>query len=62
MRGAYIKRHDLAVKLLHKSISKGNMGGCYTIMDAGQEQELPESVQGKRLPFTLRPPTIALDT
>jgi ribonuclease HI len=62
MKGAYIKRHDLAVKLIQKSISKGSMGGCYTIMDAGQEQELPESVQGKRLPFTLKPPTVALDT
>ena len=61
MRAAYIKRHDLAVKLIQKSISKGQLGGAYTIMDAGKATDLPDSVQCKRLPESLRPTTIPLE-
>ena len=61
MRAAYIKRHDHAVKLIQKSISKGQLGGAYTVMDAGKATDLPDSVQSKRLPESLRPATIALE-
>jgi hypothetical protein len=56
----YIKRHDTAVKLIHKAISKGDLGSRRMIMDAGKEEDLPRGVLGKRLPAWLRPPTVPL--
>jgi len=55
LKALYIRRHDDAVKIIHKSISKGSKGGCYTIMDAGRAADLPEEVAGKRLPSWLLP-------
>ena len=60
MKKAYIKRHDLAVKLIQRAISKGGMGGCLQVMDAGKLEELPPTVWGKRLPPTLCPPSCPL--
>ena len=45
-----ISRHDEAVKIIHSAISKGCLQGSYTIMDAGSAADLPEGVNGKRLP------------
>ena len=44
---AYIKRHDLAVKLIQRAILKGGMGRCLFVMDAGKLEELPPTVWGK---------------
>ena len=57
MTGAYINRHDEAVKILQRAISKGSMGNCTTFMDAGAAADLPADVQSKRLPDWLRPDT-----
>ena len=46
-------RHDQAVKIIHKAISKNALAGRFTIMDAGAEADLPEGVAGKRLPAWL---------
>jgi ribonuclease HI len=58
MKGAYIKRHDQAVKIVQRSITKGGLGGTYMIMDAGKLEDLPDSVQRKTLPDELRPSEI----
>jgi hypothetical protein len=55
MKGAYIKRHDQAVKIVQRSITKGGLGGTYMIMDAGKLEDLPDTVQRKTLPEELRP-------
>ena len=55
MRAGYIKRHDQAVKLIQKAVTKGSQGNCYMIMDAGKAEDLPTTVQAKRLPAELRP-------
>jgi hypothetical protein len=55
MKGAYIKRHDQAVKIVQRSITKGGLGGTYMVMDAGKQEDLPDSVQRKTLPEELRP-------
>jgi ribonuclease HI len=62
MKGAYIKRHDQAVKIIQQCISKGGLGGTYMIMDAGKLADLPETVQRKTLPEELRPQTITAET
>jgi hypothetical protein len=61
MKGAYIKRHDQAVKLIQRSITKGGLGGSYMIMDAGKAEDLPNSVQQKTLPDELRPTEVQLE-
>jgi hypothetical protein len=60
MKGAYIKRHDQAVKIVQRSITKGGLGGTYMIMDAGKLEDLPSSVQQKTLPAELRPSDIPI--
>jgi ribonuclease HI len=55
-----IARHDKSVKLIQKTISSSNLGGYYTIMDAGKASDLPEEVHGKRLPDWLFPSTASL--
>ena len=37
------------------------MGGCYTVMDAGKAQDLPDTVHQKRLPLTLKPQDIPME-
>jgi ribonuclease HI len=56
-RGITILRHDQAVAMIQKTISTSSMGGYFTIMDAGAASDLPEDVQGKRLPAWLFPST-----
>eukprot|EP00798_Chlamydomonas_sp_ICE-L_P025608 gene25608-biopygen20096 len=60
-KGMYIKRHDAAVHLLHKAISKGALGSRRVIMDAGRLEDLPRGVLGKTLPDWLRPPSISAE-
>jgi len=50
-----ISRHDQAVKLIQKAIRLSPLGGFYTIMDAGKAKDLPDDVEGKRLPSWLFP-------
>ena len=50
-----IARHDGAVRMLQTAISKGNMAGAFTVMDAGTQASLPDGVHGKRLPAWLLP-------
>jgi hypothetical protein len=49
MQAAYILRHDQAVKMIVKALSKGSKGNCLTIMDAGTTEENPDYANGKRL-------------
>ena len=58
MTGAYINRHDKAVKIIQNSIAKGDLGNCTTFMDAGAQADLPAEVQAKRLPDWLRPAAV----
>jgi len=54
-KGHYIARHDKAVQLIGKGVSKGSLGGHKLVMDAGAEAKLPPGVS-KQLPQQLRPP------
>jgi len=56
-RGITILRHDQAVGMIQKTISTSSLGGFYTVMDAGAASNLPDDVQGKRLPAWLFPST-----
>ena len=58
MKGFYINRHNRAVCLIQKAISKAAQGNNYMVMDAGKQDELPETVSMQRMPDTLRPPHI----
>jgi ribonuclease HI len=49
-QGIRTARHDQAVKIIQRAISKGALQGRFTIMDAGAAEDLPEDVAGKRLP------------
>ena len=62
MKASYIKRHDIAVKIIQRSVAKGGLGGTYMIMDAGRATDLPASVRQKHLPESLRPPSIPAQT
>ena len=62
MKASYIKRHDIAVKIIQRSVAKGGLGGTYMIMDAGKATDLPASVRQKHLPESLRPPSIPAQT
>ena len=60
MKGAYISRHDKAVKILHSVLTKKSaLGGFFSILDAGKAADLPTEAAGKRLPAWLKPPTTA---
>ena len=50
MRALYVTRHDAAVKLVQRAVSKGEKGGFFTVMDAGRAADLPDTVTSKRLP------------
>ena len=51
-----IERHNAAVRMVHDTITRNSkQGGCYTIMDACPANNLPEGVQGTRLPPWLLP-------
>jgi hypothetical protein len=58
-KGLYIKRHDEAVRLIHKTVSKGAFGSHSMVMDAGKTEDLPRGVIGKKLPPWLRPSSIS---
>jgi hypothetical protein len=49
-QGIRTARHDQAVKIIQRAISKGALQGRFTIMDAGAAEDLPQDVAGKRLP------------
>ena len=49
-QGLRTARHDQAVKIIQRAISKSALKGQFTIMDAGAAADLPEGVAGKRLP------------
>jgi len=55
MRGHYISRHNQAVKLIHKAVQQGGIGGCFSIVDATRQDDLPEGVESTRLPEWLLP-------
>ena len=51
-----IERHNAAVRMVQDTITcSSRHGGCYTIMDACPANNLPEGVQGTRLPSWLLP-------
>jgi hypothetical protein len=54
----YISRHNAAVRLIQRAISKGSRGQSHCIMDAGKESDLPATAQGTRLPDRLCPPGV----
>ena len=49
-----IKRHNTAVQLLHKATQASELGGCYTLMDAGH---LPGELVHTRIPKWMLPDT-----
>ncbi len=62
MKALYISRHNAAVRIIHKALSKGKHGGHYTIMDAGTADHMQElSTQGNRLPAWLLPRDVLTD-
>jgi ribonuclease HI len=54
-KAMYIDRHNKAVRMIQAGVQKGGLGGFYTIMDACQANDLPEGVQGTRLPDWILP-------
>jgi hypothetical protein len=58
MKAFYINRHNRAVCIIQKAVSKEAKGNNYMIMDAGKQDELPDTVRTQRMPDTLRPPHI----
>ena len=54
MKTLTISRHNSAVQLLYKAIQASELGGCYTVMDAGH---LPGELMHTRLPGWLLPDT-----
>jgi ribonuclease HI len=56
MKGFYINRHNRAVNIIQTAVSKGALGSSYMIMDAGKQDELPDTVHMQRMPDSLRPP------
>jgi ribonuclease HI len=57
MHAMYIKRHNTAVCHIARHLSKGRHGGCYMIMDATSQINLPDYVANSRLPQWLLPNT-----
>ena len=47
MHALYVKRHDEAVGIINKAITKGRYGNCFKLMDAGKRGALPGDVAGK---------------
>jgi hypothetical protein len=58
IKAFYINRHNRAVCIIQKTVSKEANGNNYMIMDAGKQDELPDAVRMQRMPDTLRPPHI----
>ena len=55
-KAMYIRRHDLALRLALKAISKGDHGGYYTIADIGRAEVIRDmGVSSKRIPAWLLP-------
>ena len=57
LRAMYIKRHNIAVQLLARAISRGTRGGGYMVMDATSKNDLPDYIDSNRLPPWLFPTT-----
>ena len=57
-KGFYINRHNKAVRIFQVAASKHAQGNCYMVMDAGKQDELPDTVHAQRLPDSLRPPQV----
>ena len=56
MKSFYINRHNRAVRIIQTAVSKAAHGNNYMVMDAGKQDELPDTVHNQRLPDSLRPP------
>ena len=50
MKEVYIARHDTAVRLLYQTLQRGHLGGCYSVVDAGNEAAPIYGACAKRLP------------
>ncbi len=61
MKALYIQRHNHAVQLVAKAISKGDTGGGYIVMDANAAEDTPEYSAGTRLPRWLLPRRLVSD-
>ncbi len=62
-KAMYIHRHDLAMRLTLKAISKGNHGGYHTIADIGRAELIEDmGVNAKRIPTWLLPNSCLLVT
>jgi ribonuclease HI len=55
MHALYIKRHNIAVRIIAKAILRGENGGGIMIMDAGRKEDLPAGMYGTRVPQWLLP-------
>ena len=46
----YIKRHNIAVQTIARTLSRGKHGGGYMVMDATSRDHLPDYADSTRLP------------
>ena len=54
-KARFIKRHNVALHLLYDTISAGEFGGMFCVMDASSAEALPGDVTASRLPAWLLP-------
>ena len=57
MKASYITRHNKALVLIQRQVHNGSKGGCFTVMDATRETDLPTGVSYTRLPKCFLPNT-----
>lgn len=50
-----ISRHNQAVLTIFKAVGQGKLGGCYSVVDATRQDNLPDGVASNRLPTWLLP-------
>ena len=55
LAACYISRHNAAVCLIQSAIDHGDLGSCFTIMDATSLRNLPLGIHSTRLPRWLLP-------
>ena len=55
LAACYVSRHNAAVCLIQSAIDHGDLGSCFTIMDATSLRNLPLGIHSTRLPRWLLP-------
>jgi hypothetical protein len=55
MEACYIERHNAAVRCIQQKVGKAGLAAYYTIMDASKAKDVPEDVDGTRIPAWMLP-------